>query len=206
MLSWLGRARRSRRACYALVIGIGFAGILLQVLPAKIITWDAPEKPALNLETTFGNLSPQGWLSLFFILFGFILMVWNIVVSSAAAILGHCTMLFGLQAFQPGLEHEARGPVGPRHPRRWKDGGSCCLGRGCGWLGSGDQRAGFRRWLWWPLVGVGREDSRMQWPMHELALSSFASLGMCRALSHSTPQPYSSLSPPPTPPHPPSGC
>lgn len=54
-------------------------GVLLMTLPAELITWKAPEKPELNLQTTFSELSPQGWISLALILGGFLLMVFDVV-------------------------------------------------------------------------------------------------------------------------------
>lgn len=40
----------------ALTLLLMFAGILLMVLPAELITYEPPEKAAINLETTFGQL------------------------------------------------------------------------------------------------------------------------------------------------------
>ena len=54
-------------------------GILLMVLPAELLSYKAPEKAELNLKTTFSDLSSQGWLSLAFILMGFLLMVFDVV-------------------------------------------------------------------------------------------------------------------------------
>lgn len=53
--------------------------VLLMTLPAELISWKAPEKAELNLQTTFGDLSVQGWLSLLFIAGGFLLMVFDLV-------------------------------------------------------------------------------------------------------------------------------
>ncbi|EFN59045.1 hypothetical protein CHLNCDRAFT_56692 [Chlorella variabilis] len=61
------------------VLSIFGGGVLLMVLPAELLTFKAPEKAELNLETTFSDLSSQGWLSLAFIAMGFILMVFDVV-------------------------------------------------------------------------------------------------------------------------------
>lgn len=53
--------------------------VLLMTLPAELISWEAPEKAELNLQTTFSDLSVQGWLSLLFIAGGFLLMVFDLV-------------------------------------------------------------------------------------------------------------------------------
>lgn len=60
---------------YAYIILVGIAGIVLMVLPSELISWEAPEKPELNLGIRFSDLPPQGWISLAFVLFGFTLMV-----------------------------------------------------------------------------------------------------------------------------------
>lgn len=50
--AWLGTERAS--AVFTLLLM--FLGILLMVLPAELITYEPPEKAALNLATTFSEL------------------------------------------------------------------------------------------------------------------------------------------------------
>jgi hypothetical protein len=61
------------------VLTIFALGILLMTLPAELLSYKAPEKAELNLATTFSTLSSQGYLSLVFILLGFVLMVFDVV-------------------------------------------------------------------------------------------------------------------------------
>ena len=63
----------------AFVLLLAVLGLLLMVLPAKLLTWEPEDKPELSLDVTFGSLSVQGYLSLLFILLGFVLMVFDIV-------------------------------------------------------------------------------------------------------------------------------
>lgn len=73
--AWLA----SKQAYNIAVLGVFGLGVLLMTLPAELISWKAPEKAELNLQTTFGDLSVQGWLSLLFIAGGFLLMVFDLV-------------------------------------------------------------------------------------------------------------------------------
>ncbi|KAL4432402.1 hypothetical protein ABPG77_001701 [Micractinium sp. CCAP 211/92] len=69
----------SKQAYNILVLAVFGLGVLLMTLPAELISWEAPEKAELNLQTTFSDLSVQGWLSLLFIAGGFLLMVFDLV-------------------------------------------------------------------------------------------------------------------------------
>lgn len=61
---------------YAYLLFILAGTIALMVTPAELMT-DAPEKPEINLDITFSDLSGKGWLSLALILLGFTLMVFD---------------------------------------------------------------------------------------------------------------------------------
>lgn len=74
------RELKGKNRYYVAFVWLVFiSGVLLMALPAELLTFEAPERPALNLNTTFSSLSSQGWLSLVFILFGFLLMVFDLV-------------------------------------------------------------------------------------------------------------------------------
>ena len=73
------RAAQTQNAFRAFVLLIGAGGILLMVLPAELLQYEAPEKPVINLNTTFSTLSSQGWLALAFTALAFGLMVMDLV-------------------------------------------------------------------------------------------------------------------------------
>lgn len=54
--AWLNRPATAN----ALSLSLFFAAILLMVLPAELITYEPPERAALNLETTFAELCVAG--------------------------------------------------------------------------------------------------------------------------------------------------
>lgn len=73
------RLASDKRLYYLLCLSILAGGILLMVLPAKLITREAPKTAELNLETTFSTLSSQGIICIVIIFFGFIVLVFDIV-------------------------------------------------------------------------------------------------------------------------------
>ena len=70
-------ARKSTNT--AMIFCVFACGLLLMVLPAELLPFVPPEKAEINLATTFSTLSAQGWLALFLVCFGFILMIFDIV-------------------------------------------------------------------------------------------------------------------------------
>ena len=78
LANFLKRLAANKKIYYTYLIFILAATITLMVVPAEKIT-DAPEKPEINLDITFSDLSGKGWLSLGFILIGFLLMVFDLV-------------------------------------------------------------------------------------------------------------------------------
>lgn len=89
--------------------------VLLMTLPAELISWKAPERAELNLQTTFSDLSAQGWLSLVFIAGGFLLMVFDLV-GGGQGLRGSCS------AMSPSAAPQLPPSTAPAHslavPRR----------------------------------------------------------------------------------------
>lgn len=69
------KLKQSKPLYYAYIFTVFVGGILLLVLPAQLITYEPQEKPELNLQLTFAELSVQGWLALGLTLIAFLMMV-----------------------------------------------------------------------------------------------------------------------------------
>ncbi len=65
------------------------------VLPAELLTYEAPEKPVINLKVTFSDLSSQGWLALAFTALAFGLMVTDAVGECHAQVRCMIICIFG---------------------------------------------------------------------------------------------------------------